>query len=498
MMVAASHLGKRFGATQALDDVSVAFAAGEVHALVGENGAGKSTLGKILAGLYRADMGEVLVDGEPVGRWDTTRAQQRGIVLIAQELSLVPERTVAENVFLGREPRVFGILKPGLNDRFAELEERCGFNLDPRARVGSLRIADQQKVEIMRALARDARVIVMDEPTSTLTADEAAKLHDLIAWLRAEGRTVIYVTHFLDAVLQHCDRVTIMRDGRLVRTSPVAEETKESLVEAMLGRAIDLTFPARPLAPPRHAEPLLELTDVHSGDAVRGVSLSVRPGEIVGLAGLVGSGRSEIARLVFGADPVDAGEILVAGRPVNRVSPRRSVRDRVVLIPEDRRSQGLVLARPVAENVTLPHLDRFSRAGVLSKKRERRVAGELVERLNVQPQRLDADVAGFSGGNQQKVLFAKWLLGDPRVIVLDEPTRGIDIGSKHRIYELVVQLAAAGAAVLLISSELEEVMELSHRVYLIREGTVAGEVDPQETSVDDVLYRLFGVADGAR
>ena len=492
MMVAANRLGKRFGATQALDDVSVDFQAGEVHALVGENGAGKSTLGKILAGVYRADKGSVEIDGEPVGRWDATRAQQRGIVLIAQELSLVAERSVAENVFLGREPRRFGVLTRGLEDRYAKLEDRCRFGLDPRARVGSLRIADQQKAEIMRALAREARVIVMDEPTSALTADEAAKLHNLIAWLREEGRTVIYVTHFLDAVLEHCDRVTVMRDGRVVRTAPCSEETKESLVEGMLGRSLDMTFPDRPPAPPP-AEPLLRLTDVHRGEAVRGVSLEVRPGEIVGLAGLVGSGRSEIARLVFGADAPDAGEVMVAGSVVTRNSPRRSVRDDVALIPEDRRAQGLVLARSVSENITLPHLHRFSRGGLLSRQRSRKVAAELIDRLNVQPPRLDGVVAGFSGGNQQKVLFAKWLVGDPRLIVLDEPTRGVDIGNKHRIYELIVDLARGGAAVLLISSELEEVMELSHRVYLIREGEVIGEVDPAGTTADDVLYRLFEV-----
>jgi ribose transport system ATP-binding protein len=338
----------------------------------------------------------------------------------------------------------------------------------------------------------------MDEPASALTADEATKLHHVIAWLRGEGRTVIYVTHFLDAVLAHCDRVTIMRDGRLVRTGSTADETKESIVEAMLGRALDMTFPDRLPAPPPDTEPLLRLTDVHRGDAVRGVSLEVRPGEIVGLAGLVGSGRSEIARLVFGADAADSGEIVVAGDRLPRMSPRRSVRGRVALIPEDRRAQGLVLARSVGENITLPHLHRFSRAGVLSRNRSRRVAAELVERLNVQPPRLDGDVAGFSGGNQQKVLFAKWLLGDPRVIILDEPTRGVDIGNKHRIYELIVELARGGGAVLLISSELEEVMELSHRVYLIRDGQVAGEVDPTRTTADDVLYRLFEVADATR
>jgi ABC-type sugar transport system ATPase subunit len=489
-VVAACAVGKRFGATQALDDVSVAFLPGEVHALVGENGAGKSTLGKVLAGVHRPDEGGVEVDGEPVGRWDAIRAQQQGVVLIAQELSLVPERTVAENVFLGREPRRFGVIRPGIDRQFGELEERCRFGVDPRARVGSLRIADQQKVEIMRALARDARVIVMDEPTSALTADEAAKLHDLIAWLRGEGRTVIYVTHFLDAVLANSDRVTVMRDGRLVRTNPTAEETKASIVEAMLGRALDMTFPDRPPRP-ADAAPLLRLDGVHAGPLVRGVSLEVRPGEIVGLAGLVGSGRSEVARAVFGADRIQEGSIQVGDRRMTRGSPRQSVGHRVAMIPEDRRAQGLVLARSVRENITLPHLRRCSRAGVLSPKRERRLASAMVERLDVRPPRLEGTVALLSGGNQQKVLFSKWLLDDPRVIVLDEPTRGVDIGNKHRIYELIVELARSGAAVLLISSELEEVVELSHRVLLMRRGEIVGEMNPATATADDVLVRLF-------
>ena len=493
-VVEAVGLSKRFGATRALDDVSVDFVAGEVHALVGENGAGKSTLGKIVSGVYRTDDGTLLVDGRPVGRWDAIRAQHHGIVIIAQELSLVPDRNVAENVFLGREPRTFGVLRAGLYRRFAELEERCRFGLDPRARVGSLRIADQQKVEIMRALARDARVIVMDEPTSALTADEAAKLHAVIAWLREEGRTVIYVTHFLEAVLAHCDRVTVMRDGRRVRTSRTADETKESIVEAMLGRTLETTFPPRPPAPAADAPPLLRLAGVSSGELVRDVNLTVRPGEIVGLAGLVGSGRTEIARVVFGADPVDAGELRIGEHTVTSSSPRRSVRDHVAMIPEDRRAQGLCLGRTVGENITLPHLHRFARAGVISRRREREVAAQLVERLNVQPPRLDGDVGGFSGGNQQKVLFAKWMLGEPRVVVLDEPTRGVDIGNKQRIYELIVDLARAGAAVLLISSELEEVMELSHRVHLVRDGSVIGEVDPAHATVDDVLFQLFEIA----
>jgi ribose transport system ATP-binding protein len=448
----------------------------------------------MISGVYRPDTGVVKVDGSPVGRWDTTRAQHHGIVLLAQELALVPDRNVAENVFLGREARTFGVLRPGLNRRFAELEERCRFGLDPRAMVGSLRIADQQKVEIMRALARDARVIVMDEPTSALTADEAAKLHRLIAWLRDEGRTVIYVTHFLEAVLEHCDRVTVMRDGHVVRTGPTAAETKGTLVEAMLGRTLATTFPERPPRPGPSVQPLLRLTDAHSGSAVRGVTLQVRPGEIVGLAGLVGSGRSEIARVVFGADPLDGGELVIGDRSLTRTSPRRSVREDVALIPEDRRAQGLVLERSVEENITLPHLHRFARAGVLSRRRERKAAAGLVEQLNVQPPRLDHEVGVFSGGNQQKVLFAKWMLGQPKVVVLDEPTRGVDIGNKQRIYELIGDLARSGAAVLLISSELEEVLELSHRVYLVRDGQVVDEVDPAATTVDGVLFQLFQVA----
>jgi simple sugar transport system ATP-binding protein/ribose transport system ATP-binding protein len=484
-------VSKRFGATQALADVSLALAPGEVHALVGENGAGKSTLGKVMAGVYSADSGSVVVDGEAVGRWDTGRAQRRGIVLIAQELSLVPHLTVAENVFLGVESKRFGVLRGGADERFAELEATCRFGLDPHARVGSLRLAEQQKVEIMRALARDARVLIMDEPTSSLTADETDKLHAVIAQLRDQGRTIVYVTHFLEAVLSTSDRVTIMRDGRKVRTTATADETKQSIVEGMLGRSLEVTFPPLPPAPKPTIKPLLELRGVSGDNGARDVSLHVRPGEIVGLAGLVGSGRTEIARLVFGADALTGGKILLDGKPLTTIDPRSSARRGVVLIPEDRRAEGLALVRSVRENIALPHVGRLGRAGILNKRQETKKVTELVNRLGVSPPRLDLPVGGFSGGNQQKVLFAKWLMQDPRVIILDEPTRGVDIGAKFKIYEVITQLAAEGAAILLISSEHEEVLNLSHRVYLIRDGAVLGEIDPTNSSVDDVLYRLF-------
>jgi simple sugar transport system ATP-binding protein/ribose transport system ATP-binding protein len=489
-------LRKRFGATQALDGVSVPLAPGEVHALVGENGAGKSTLGKVMAGVYAADSGRLLVRGQPVTRWDTGRAQKHGVVLIAQELSLVPELSVAENVFLGVEPRRLGVLKRGLQARYEELERMCEFGLRPGTRLGDLRIADQQKVEIMRALARDARVLIMDEPTSSLTADEADKLHHVIARLRGQGRTVVYVTHFLDAVLSTSDRVTIMRDGRVVRTGPTADENKQSLVEGMLGRSIDVTFPDLPPMPAPDTPPLLEVRGLAGDNGVHDVSLTLRPGEIVGLAGLVGSGRSEIARLLFGIDRITSGELFVDGTPVTDVTPRRSTARGLAYIPEDRRGQGLALVRPVRENVTLPHLRRLGRAGVLARRQETREAGDLVRRVGVSPPRLDLPVGGFSGGNQQKILFARWLLGEPRLVILDEPTRGVDVGAKVTIYQLISDLAARGTALLLISSEHEEVLALSHRVYLVRDGTLHGEVDPRTTTVDDLLYQLFEV--GAR
>ncbi|MFG1694416.1 sugar ABC transporter ATP-binding protein [Nonomuraea sp. NPDC049309] len=486
------ELSVRFGSTQALDSVSLSLFEGEVHGLVGENGAGKSTLGKVIGGLYQPDSGELEVFGRAVQRWDTRRAQDAGVVIIAQELCLVPAMTVAENVFLGREHRTFGVLHRDLAARYRELEKICGFGLPADAPVQSLPIADQQKVEIMRALARDARIIVMDEPTSSLTADESERLHEIMRRLRERGTTVVYVTHFLDDVLANCDRVTVMRDGRVIRTAPAAQETKAGLVEAMLGEPADMLLPERPPAPPPDTPPVAEMRDVHAG-MVSGVSLRVRPGEIVGLAGLVGSGRTEIARALFGCDRIDSGEVLFRGEPVTDASPRASIARGMAMIPEDRRAQGLVLLRPVMENVTLPHLRRFTRAGVLSRGGERAAVRELIERLGVRPAALDGDIAVYSGGNQQKVLFAKWLLGHPELLILDEPTRGVDVGAKSRIYQLIVEIAAAGTGILLISSELEEVAGLSHRVHLVRGGSIVGEVPGPGTSVDEILQRLFEV-----
>jgi ABC-type sugar transport system ATPase subunit len=485
------QVSKRFGATQALDGVSLALIRGEVHGFAGENGAGKSTLGKIISGLYTPDSGTLLVNGDTVDKWDTSRAQRDGVVLIAQELSLVPHLSVADNVFLGVESHRRGVLRRDTKERYERLDVLAGFGLNPNSKVDDLRLADRQKVEILRALARDAKVIIMDEPTSSLTSDEVEKLHAVIRRLSDQGRTIIYVSHFLEALLETTDRISVLRDGRLVNTSLSKEETKSSLVEQMLGRSISAAFPPRPKKPDPSTPPLLEVRDISGPNGTHEVSFTIRPGEIVGLVGLVGSGRSEIARIIFGADDMTDGHIALAGKPLANHAPRESVAQGLVLIPEDRRAEGLVLVRSVKENITLPHLGRVSAGGVLNSIKESRFAKDLVAKVRVMPPRTNALVSDFSGGNQQKVLLAKWMMGDPAVIIFDEPTRGVDIGAKVTIYETIIELAETGVGILLISSEHEEVMALSHRVHLIRENTVIGEVDPTSTSVDEVLLRLF-------
>lgn len=488
-------VSKRFGGTRALDAVSVEIFSGEVHAFVGQNGAGKSTLGKIIGGVYVPDSGELRVEGKSVKRWDTLRAQRAGIAMVAQELSLVPQLTVEQNVFLGIEENTLGVMKRNLAKRMREIEDILAFGLDAKASVEALPIADLQKVEIMRALARNARVIILDEPTSSLTANETSKLHEIILRLTGQGKSVIYVSHFLDAVLEISDRVTIMRDGKLIRTAPTSSETKMSLVTAMLGREQELSFPERSSAPDRELAPILSVRELGGDAGVHDVSLDVRPGEIVGLLGLVGAGRSEIARLIVGADEKTGGSIVFRSHELKSINPRTSKRRGVVMVPEDRRKQGMVLMRSVRENVSLASLDLISRFGVLNRRRERASVTELVTALDMRPVRIDLPVELFSGGNQQKALLAKWLNGSPSFVILDEPTRGVDIGAKMTIYELICALADQGVGILLISSEHEEVLALCHRAYLVSGGTIVGEVDPTTTSLESLLHRLFSFQD---
>jgi ABC-type sugar transport system ATPase subunit len=489
--VQAIELSKRFGGVQAVDGVSVTIGAGSVHGLVGENGAGKSTLAKMIGGVHSPDAGQLLVDGEPVHFHAPRDALARGIATIAQEIALVPAATVMDNVFLGLEPRTAGVIRRrDVRRRFDALNERTGFGLPADARVGSLRIADQQKVEILRAIARDARVILMDEPTAALTIDESRRLLDTIRRLAAEGTSIVLVSHYLEEVLDVCDTVTVMRDGKLVRTAPSAQESPETLVRAMIGRELDVLMPKRRPAAP-DAPVVLEARGLTRTGALSDVSLQVRAGEIVGLAGLVGSGRTEVARALFGADRFDRGEVLVEGRPVRLRHPRDAVRRGIAMLPESRKEEGLVMLRSVRENTSLATVGDLTRAGVVRRRAERAEVRELAGRVDVRAASIEQPVTGLSGGNQQKVLFAKWLARRPRVLIADEPTRGVDIGAKRQIHELIVELAAGGMAVVVISSEIEEVIGLSHRVLVMRAGRIVEELAADAATQETVMRAAF-------
>ena len=472
-----------------LRNITLHIAAGEIHGLVGENGAGKSTLGKVLGGYYAATSGQLEVFGQPADPWNPRAALARGVALMHQELQLVPALTVAQNVFLGIEDNRFGILRRTENARLAALMASSGFVLDPDAVVSTLSIADRQKIEILRALARDAKVIVMDEPTSSLAKDEVAQLHQTMRALRKDGRTVIYVSHFLDDILSVSDRVTVLRDGDHVLTTEAAKLTKGDIVSAMLGGGkTETPFPDKRLSP--EGDVALQVDGLSSPSGVQDVSLTVRKGEIVGLIGLVGSGRSEIARAIIGADP-SVGMVRLEGRDFARRTPFQSTERGIVMVPEDRRKQGLVMTLPVRANMTLPHLRRFSLRGLMRRGQESRQSRDLIAYFRIRPADPEADIAAFSGGNQQKVLIGKWLIGDPKVVILDEPSRGVDVGARQRIHEAIADLAARGVAVLIISSEIEEVLGLAHRAYLVDKGRIVEEVDPATTDEAAVLAALF-------
>ena len=490
-------VAKNYGGVRAVREASFAIRRGSVHALVGENGAGKSTISKMIAGVVTPSSGEVLLDGAPVHFSSPRQALAAGIAIIDQELAMVPARSVVDNVFLGAESRRGGVLlRREQRERFDELLARTGFDLDGDAAVGSLRVADQQKVEILRAIARDAELIIMDEPTSPLTQVEADQLYEIIWSLRDSGTTIIYISHFLEEVLKLSDTVTVMRDGQHVSTGPSAEETEASLVRAMLGRSLELNFPERRACDPT-ASPVLEVRDLCAAGRFTDVSLDLRPGEIVGLAGLIGSGRSEVLRAVFGADRVDSGQVLIDGEPLRRPSPRASIAKGLVMLPESRKDDGLVMVRSVAENAVMAHLRDVSAAGVIRSERQRTAVAKLLKDFDVRTAGQDTPVGSLSGGNQQKVLFAKCLMGGPRVLLIDEPTRGVDVGAKRAIYELITGLAADGMAILVVSSELEEVLGLAHRVLVMHRGRLVADLPAEKADQETVLSAAFGTAPAA-
>ena len=496
-------ISKSFGGTHALEGVSLAIGHGSIHALVGENGAGKSTLGKIISGVHSPDHGQLLLAGEPVRFRSPRDAISRGVILIAQELATVPSLTVAENVFLGVEPRQAGFQnRRELRRRYTELAASVGFELDGDANVGRLRTADQQKVEILRALCRNAQLIVMDEPTAALSRPDAEALHLVVRQLARSGTTVVLVSHFLNEVLELADEVTILRDGRLVQTVPAAGQTEDSLLSAMLGRPLDAAFPPRRLVP-ADAPVLLSVRGL-TAPGVNDVSFDLRAGEILGLAGLVGAGRTELARAVYRANRVRAGTVRVMG-PAGPASaagmisvtgtPRTAMRAGLAMIPESRKEQGLLPGRSVAENVTLSSLAQISRAGIVRPRPERRAVRDMLTKVDVRGGGQAVAASALSGGNQQKLLFARSLLRDPLVLIADEPTRGVDVGAKRAIYELLASLTGRGLGVLLISSDVEEILGLAHRVLVMRAGQIAAEFTGEAATEAAILGAAFGATE---
>jgi ABC-type sugar transport system ATPase subunit len=488
-----TDIAKSFGGVPVLSDINLVMARGTVHGLVGENGAGKSSLSKIIAGLLVADGGQLRVNGEQVSFRSPREALAKGIATIAQELALVPGLTVAENVFLGSEPRRAGFVQRRiLRTRYRALAEEAGFDLPADAITGSLRTADQQKVEILRALSRGADLIIMDEPTAALSREDSEKLHDVVRSLARTGHTVLLISHFLSEVLELADTVTILRDGRIVRTGPAADETESSLIEGMLGRTLSSVFP--PKSPPvLDAPPALSVTNL-TAPGVFDVSIDVRQGEIVGLAGLVGAGRSELAHAIFGATKRASGTISVRGNPLTGRSPSETLRQGIFLIPESRKEQGLLLLRPIRENVTLASLRLFSNMSWIRARRETTATRRALDDVTVRGESSSRPVSALSGGNQQKVMFARGLLHKPHVLIADEPTRGVDVGSRRAIYDLLVENASAGIGVLVISSDIEEVLGLANRVFVIRHGRVAAELTGDAMTEENILTAAFAEA----
>ena len=491
-MLALRHATKSFGAVRALVDGSVELRAGEVHALLGENGAGKSTLVKILAGVYQPDSGTLEIAGREVTLHGPAAARAAGIAVIYQEPTLFPDLTVAENMFIGRQPLRSGrrIDRRAMHDEAAAIFKRLGVPLDPARIARGLSIADQQVVEIGKALSLDARVIVMDEPTAAQSAAETGRLFDVIAALRAQGAAVLFISHRLEEVFTICKRVTVMRDGSHVLTSELAGLTAADLVRAMVGRELAERPPEAGADTP--GEPVLTVGRLTREGVFTDISFTVRAGEIVALAGLVGSGRSEVARAIFGIDRYDAGSVTVRGQHLRKASPTSAMAAGVGFVPEDRRQQGLVMDMSVEQNVALASLGRLAKAGLIRVSAERAMAVDWAARLKIKYGRLTDPVSMLSGGNQQKVVLAKWLGRKPAVLVVDEPTRGIDVATKAEVHHLLAGLAKSGVGVLMISSELPEVLGVSDRILVMREGALVAEFSHDEASEEAIMSAAMG------
>ncbi|WP_185020816.1 sugar ABC transporter ATP-binding protein [Histidinibacterium lentulum] len=485
LLLDARGLTKRFGDNVVLRDVDLSVAPGEVHAIVGENGAGKSTLIKILGGVHRADGGSMRLEGREISLSSPQAALDHGIVVIHQELSLAPHLTTVENIFLGHFLRnAFGMLDHRrMRARTDELLKRLSIDIDPTIPVGRLSIAQQQMIEIAKAISVRAKLLILDEPTAVLDANRVDTLFELIGRLKSEGIGVVFISHHLEEIFRIADRVTVLRDGSRTGTEPVRDVDHDWLVSRMIGREFEsYTSKQR-----QRGEVVLELEGLSSEGAFEAISLQVRAGEIVGLAGLIGAGRTEVAQAIFGVRKHSGGTMRLNGAAVRLSGPRAATRRGIAYVSEDRKAFGLLPNRPVRENMTISNLARFTSFGVLRLSRERAFVREQIEELDIRLSGMQATISTLSGGNQQKALLGRALAGRPKVLIFDEPTRGVDIGAKREIYRFIEDLAEEGAAILVISSEMEEVIRLSDRIIVMRSGRVAAELQRAEASEETIM-----------
>jgi ABC-type sugar transport system ATPase subunit len=484
---------KTFAGVTALDDVSFTIERGECHGLMGENGAGKSTLGKVLAGIHRPDSGAVLIGGKTIALSSPADAARAGVGMVHQELAFCPDLSIAENLAMGSYPRKFGLIvdRAEMRRRAETLLQRIGVWLDVDRTMRSLSTAQEQLVQIASAVGTGAQILIFDEPTSSLSQVDAENLFKLMDQLKARGVTMIYVSHRMPEVFRLCDRLTVLRDGKYVGTLSRQQATEEAVVRMMIGRSIEAYFPQHLSAQP--GETILRVEQLSSPGKFRDVSFSVRAGEIVGFAGLVGAGRSEIAKAIFGLDPRANGAVSFGGAPMVLGNIHEAMRRGMALVPEDRKREGLVLMMGGRQNFSLAMLRRLRRLGRIDRRAERSLASQYFERLRVKTPSLEAPVAGLSGGNQQKVALAKWLARDAKLLIVDEPTRGVDVGAKAAIHALIDDLARQGVAVILISSELPELMNLSTRILVMRDGRLAGELPREQISQESVMRLMAGV-----
>lgn len=483
---------KSFGGVRALKGVSIGARRGEVHAIVGENGAGKSTLIKTFAGAIAPDEGQILLDGCAAAQLTPAKSRALGIAVIYQQPALFPDLTVAENIALASEAGHLWrrIHWRARNAHASTLLNRIGSTILPQALVTSLSMPEQQMVEIAKALDAEAKVIIMDEPTASLGERDTRNLFRVVNELRSKQCAIIYISHRFEELFELADCVTVLRDGESLGTFPMTEMTNRELIRLMVGRELDTVFPRRDYRP---GEPILEVRDLSSkARGVHNVSFTLRQGEVLGMAGLVGSGRTQFAETLFGLSPADGGSIYVDGQPVRIPSPQRALELGIAYVPEDRRKHGVVMEFPISLNATLASLGQISTNGFLQRDRETQVATEYYERFRIKAPSIETPVKNLSGGNQQKVSLARWLMTKPRVLILDEPTQGIDVGAKSEIYTLVGELVSRGIAILLISSELPEILGLSDRIAVMYQGTIAGIVDPTEAGAHRVMELALG------